>query len=139
MTNGSAFSPLLSLEIFAYAVDMPIPKGAFSVIQIRNHVRPSGPLWHPAADVYRAGDGWIVKIDLAGICDEDFEIIVGDSYLVVSGCRRDSVYREGYSCQQMEITYSRFEKRVDFPCAIDSASLRHDYRDGFLIIDMRCK
>ena len=139
MSNGSSFSPLLSGEIFAYAVAMPIPKGAFSVIQMRNHVRPSGRLWNPAADVYRAGDGWIVKVDLAGICDDDLEIIVGDSYVVVRGCRRDSVYREGYSYQQMEITYSRFEKRVDFPCAIDSTSLRHNYRDGFLIIDMRCK
>jgi HSP20 family protein len=119
---------------------MPFPKGAFSLslIEIRNHVRPSGRLWIPAADVYRAGDGWIIKIDLAGVCDDDLEMLLGDSYLIVRGCRRDSVYREGYSCQQMEITYSRFEKRIDFPCAIDGTSLRHDYRDGFLIIHMGC-
>jgi HSP20 family molecular chaperone IbpA len=39
----------------------------------------------------------------------------------------------------MEITYSRFEKRVEFPCPIDPASVKHDYRDGFLIINLRCK
>ena len=118
---------------------MPSPKGAFALIQIRNHVRPSGRLWNPPADVYRAGDGWIVKVDLAGVCDDDLEILLGESYLVVRGCRKDSVYREGYSYQQMEITYSCFEKRIDFPCPIDGTSLRHEYRDGFLIIQMGCK
>lgn len=118
---------------------MPDPNRAFSLLAIRNQVRPSGRLWNPAADVYHAGDGWVVKVDLAGVSIDDLEIILDDSYLIVRGCRRDTVYREGYIYQQMEITYSRFEKRVEFPCSIDPASLSHDYRDGFLIINMRCK
>lgn len=118
---------------------MPTPKGAFSFIEVRNQVRPSGRLWNPAADVYRAGDGWIVKIDLAGVCNDDLEITIGENYLVVTGCRRDTIYREGYTYQQMEITYSRFEKRINFPCPIDATSLTRDYRDGFLIINMGCR
>jgi HSP20 family molecular chaperone IbpA len=39
----------------------------------------------------------------------------------------------------MEITYSRFEKTIQFPCVIEEASLAHDYRDGFLIVNLRCK
>jgi HSP20 family molecular chaperone IbpA len=38
----------------------------------------------------------------------------------------------------MEITYSRFEKMIQFPCGIEGASLVHDYRDGFLIVHLRC-
>ena len=106
---------------------------------IRNQVRPSGRLWNPAADVYHAGDGWVVKVDLAGVSVDDLKIVLADSHLIISGCRRDTFYREGYIYQQMEITYSRFEKRIDFPCSIDEPSLTQDYRDGFLIISMRCK
>ena len=96
-------------------------------------------LWNPAADVYRSGDGWIVKVDLAGIAADDLEIALDDSSLRIRGCRRDTLYREGFICHQMEITYSRFEKRIQFPCVIDGASVRHDYHDGFLIINLRCK
>jgi HSP20 family protein len=118
---------------------MPNANRVFHLMAIRNQVRPSGRLWNPAADVYHAGDGWVVKIDLAGVCVDDLEIVLSDSHLTVRGCRRDTFHREGYTYQQMEITYSRFEKLIDFPCSIDPSSLTHDYRDGFLIINMRCK
>jgi HSP20 family protein len=94
-------------------------------------------LWNPAADVYRANDGWIVKVDLAGICSDELEIEIRGRLLSVRGCRRDTHYREGFVFHQMEITYSRFEKTIEFPSPIEGAALRHDYRDGFLIIDVR--
>ena len=115
---------------------MPNP---ISLMTIRNQVRPSGRLWNPAADVYRCDEGWIVKVDLAGVAVNDVEIVLSDTYLIVRGCRRDTFFREGYTYQQMEITYSRFEKRVEFPCSIDAASLSQDYSDGFLIVSMRRK
>lgn len=100
-------------------------------------VSPSGRLWNPAADVYRSNDGWIVKVDLAGICSDELEIEIRGSLLTVSGCRRDTHYREDFVFHQMEITYSRFEKIIQFPSPIEGAALRHDYRDGFLIINVR--
>ena len=118
---------------------MPEAKRAFSMMALRNQVRPSGRLWNPAADVYQGTEGWIVKLDLAGVCPDELELVLQDSHLIVRGCRRDTLYREGFTYQQMEITYSRFEKRVDFPCEIDSHSLKHDYRDGFLIVRLSCK
>ncbi|HET9478517.1 MAG TPA: Hsp20/alpha crystallin family protein [Pyrinomonadaceae bacterium] len=107
-----------------------------SVIRRDRRVRPSGRLWNPAADVYRSQEGWVVKLDLAGVCTDELEIKISDSLLRISGCRRDTVYREGFVYQQMEITYSRFEKTIQFPAPIEGASLKHDYRDGFLIIDL---
>lgn len=99
-------------------------------------VIPSGRLWNPAADVFRSDEGWVVKIDLAGVCSDELEIEIRDSMLRIAGCRRDTLYREGFVYQQMEITYSRFEKTIQFPGPIEGASLKHDYRDGFLIINL---
>jgi HSP20 family protein len=107
-------------------------------MQVRSRVRPSGRLWNPSADVYRTAEGWIVKVDLAGICTDELELGVYDSSLRISGCRRDTLYREQFTYHQMEITYSRFEKTINFPCAIETASLTHDYRDGFLIVKLLC-
>jgi HSP20 family protein len=108
----------------------------FSLIRRAQRVVPSGRLWNPAADVYRSDDGWVVKIDLAGICSDELEIESQDSTLRITGCRKDTVYREGFVYQQMEITYSRFEKTIKFPAPLEGASIKHDYRDGFLIINL---
>jgi HSP20 family protein len=109
----------------------------FSLIRLDRRVVPSGRLWNPAADVYRVSDGWVVKVDLAGVCTDELEIELHGSTLTLRGCRRDTHYREGFVYQQMEITYSRFEKSIQFPGPIEGASIRRDYRDGFLIIDVR--
>jgi HSP20 family protein len=109
----------------------------FSLIRADRRVIPSGRLWNPAADVYRSSDGWVVKVDLAGICSDELEIEISDSILSIRGCRRDTHYREGFVYHQMEITYSRFEKSIQFPAPIDGASIRQDYSDGFLIINVR--
>ncbi len=109
------------------------------MLTVAHRVRPSGRLWNPAADVYRSVDGWIVKVDLAGVGADDLEITLDQSNLRISGCRRDTFFKEGFSYQQMEITYSRFEKTIQFPGSIEEASLTHDYRDGFLIVNLRCQ
>lgn len=108
----------------------------FSLIRDRRVV-PSGRLWNPAADVYRSTDGWVVKVDLAGICSDELEIELRDAILSIRGCRRDTHCHEGFQYQQMEITYSRFEKSIQFPNKIEGASIRRDYADGFLIINVR--
>jgi HSP20 family protein len=96
--------------------------------------KPSGRLWCPAADVYRTRDGWIVKVDLAGISSDDLQITLRGTMLELRGLRRDSSYADGISYQQLEITYSRFEKKIHFPCSIEKATLERDYRDGLLVL-----
>jgi HSP20 family protein len=96
--------------------------------------RPSERLWSPAADVYQIKDGWLVKVDLAGVSPDEIEITVAGRVLAIGGCRRDAFCAETLSYHQLEITYSRFEKTLRFPCAIDGARLERDYRDGFLLI-----
>ena len=109
----------------------------FSLIRTDRRVVPSGRLWNPAADVYRSSDGWIVKVDLAGICNDELEVEISGTLLSIRGCRKDTHIREGFTYHQMEITYSRFEKSIQFPAPIEGASIRQDYSDGFLIIDVR--
>ena len=108
-----------------------------SSISTDRRVRPSGRLWNPSADVFRSPDGWIVKLDLAGIRIDDLEIQLRDRSLSIRGCRRDTHYREGFVYHQMEITYSRFEKQIQFPSKIEGASIARAYSDGFLIINLR--
>lgn len=94
----------------------------------------SGKLWFPAADVYQTDDGWLVKVELAGVAAEDVEIDIQGSILSLAGCRRDRSCAVGMTFHQMEITYSRFEKTLSFPASIEGASIEHNFENGLLII-----
>ena len=109
----------------------------FRLIRDDRHRRPSGRLWCPAADVYRTPEGWIVKVDLAGVKPADVEVIIDGDLLRISGSRRDGTCGEGVSHYQLEITYSRFEKMIRFPRSIEQATVERDYRDGLLIVRLR--
>jgi HSP20 family protein len=109
----------------------------FRLMPVGRRSRPSGRLWCPAADVYRTKEGWVVKVDLAGVSADDLEIVVHGATLHIAGCRRDTFYGEGFSYQQLEITYSRFEKVLHFPCSIEDTAIGRDYRDGLLILRLR--
>lgn len=108
----------------------------FRLMPVGRRVHPGGRLWCPAADVYQTQDGWIVKVDLAGVTADDLEITLSGSTLHITGVRRDTFYSEGMTCQQLEITYSRFEKTLRFPSSIEDAHLVRDYRDGLLVLHL---
>lgn len=97
----------------------------------------SGQLWYPAADVYQTPDGWVVKVELAGVSPEDIEIDIQGNVLFIAGCRKDRSCAAGVSYQQMEITYSNFEKTLRFPSTIEGAVVEHEFENGLLIISLR--
>ena len=109
----------------------------FRMMHVGRRAKPGARVWYPDADVYRTSDGWIVKVDLAGVSADDLEIKVHGRTLSIAGCRRDTFFGEGIVYHQLEITYSRFEKTLRFPCSIEGASLLRDYRDGLLILHLR--
>lgn len=108
----------------------------FEFIGSSKHVR-SGQLWYPAADVYQTPDGWVVKVELAGVSAEEIEIDIEGSTLYIAGSRKDRSCVSGISYQQMEITYSNFEKTLRFPSPIDDTTLEHTVENGLLIITLR--
>ena len=109
----------------------------FQFLGSSKKAQPSGRLWYPAADVYQTPDGWVVKVELAGVSVEDIEIDMQGNVLYIAGCRKDKSCAAGFSFQQMEITYSSFEKTLTFPSSIDGVVLDHMFENGLLIIRLR--
>jgi HSP20 family protein len=102
-------------------------------------VRCVEQFWNPAADVYRTRDGWVVKFELAGVVPDELEVVIAGDTLRVAGCRRDETFGETVSYHQLEITYSRFERSIRFPCPIEGASVERRYKDGLLILHLQGK
>src|SRR5207249_8912473 len=91
----------------------------FRLIHSERQRRPSGRLWCPAADVYSTRDGWIVKVDLAGIRPKDIEINVEGPFLAVRGRRAADVCGDAVFHYHLEIPYGRSEKQIAFPRSIE--------------------
>jgi len=108
----------------------------FQFLGSSKDVRSSGRLWYPSADVYHTPEGWLVKVELAGVSAEDIEIEIHGNVLYIAGCRKDKSCAAGVSYHQMEITYSRFEKTLKFPASIEGASVEHNFDNGLLIINL---
>ena len=87
--------------------------------------------------MYSTSDGWVVKVELAGVSVEDVQIEVQGNVLSIAGSRRDKSCGYGGSYHQMEITYSSFEKTLKFPASIEGVVLGHMFENGILIIRLK--
>jgi HSP20 family protein len=91
-------------------------------------------VWQPQVDIYRAREGWVIKMDLAGVRPQDVSIAVRGSYLRVSGVRHDRIVEAGWSHYAMEIAYNRFERTLELPCDLERARITMECREGMLLL-----
>lgn len=90
--------------------------------------------WQPRADIYRMPDGWLVKLELAGVHPDDVRIAARGDKLWVEGSRQDARVQGCQDCHRLEIEYSRFERLLELPGLSDSARIDVSYQDGMLMI-----
>ena len=90
--------------------------------------------WRPAADVYRTPNGWLVKLELAGVRPEEIEVSIRGCILMVCGRRRDCLLEEREQCYSLEISYTNFQRQFELPCDFEHARVASEYRDGMLLI-----
>ena len=96
------------------------------------HVRAS--VWGPPTDIYETEENFIVRIEIAGMKDEDFEIAVENNLLMITGNRPDLNERRAY--HQMEIRFGKFEVAVEIPVPVEIERAAAEYKDGFLMIQL---
>ena len=87
-------------------------------------------VWRPPTDVYETDSHIVVKVEIAGMNEEDFEISLSNRTLTIAGVRRDPAEKLTY--QQMEILYGRFETQVYLPAPVEEDRIEAIYEDGFL-------
>jgi len=92
------------------------------------HVRAS--VWAPPTDIYETEENFVVRIEMAGMRDEDFEVAVENNMLMISGNRPDHNERRAY--HQMEIRFGKFEVAIEIPVPVEIDRATAEYKDGFL-------
>jgi HSP20 family protein len=89
-------------------------------------------VWNPPTDVYETESNLTIRVEVAGMRDEDFDVAIEKNILMIGGTRPDQNERRAY--HQMEIMYGKFEIAIQLPVALDIDSARAEYKDGFLTI-----
>lgn len=89
-------------------------------------------VWNPPTDVYETESNLTIRVEVAGMRDDDFDVAIEKNILMIGGTRPDQNERRAY--HQMEIMYGKFEIAVQLPLELDVDSARAEYKDGFLTI-----
>jgi len=95
-------------------------------------VRSSG--WSPPTDVYETEANFVVRVEVAGMKDEDIEVAIENNMLMISGHRPDLNERRAY--HQMEIRFGKFEIAVEIHVPVEIEKSAAEYKDGFLVIQL---
>ena len=90
-------------------------------------------VWHPPTDVYELDDKLVVAVEIAGMREGDFSILLHSKKLTISGVRKRTTPSEA-SYHQLEIAFGEFRTEVNLPWAVERDQVADTYRDGFLKI-----
>ena len=96
--------------------------------------RFSSPLIEPSVDVYETDDEVVVMAEIAGISEEEVEIVVDGKVLVLSGERKPGIGRQGRLYSQMEICHGPFRRELLLPAEVNPDEARAGYAQGMLEI-----
>jgi HSP20 family protein len=92
------------------------------------------PLWRPPTDVYETEESIVVRVEIAGMRDEDFTIELDGRLLSVRGVRPDSPARRAF--HQMEIRFGEFSIELEMPAAVAAEKVGAVYNNGFLMLTL---
>jgi HSP20 family protein len=115
-----------------------IRKSFPTVLETRREVllatswRVHSNIWTPPTDVYETAENLVIKVEVAGMREDDFEVAIEDQFLIIKGHRPDLAERRAY--HQMEIRSGKFEIAVGLPAIVDVERAIAEYKDGFLLI-----
>lgn len=91
-------------------------------------------VWSPPADMYETGDAYIVRVEIAGMHEDGFDVSIENETLFVTGSRPDTPERRAY--HQMEIRFGKFAAAIGLPGSVDVELAHAEYKNGFLTITL---
>lgn len=90
--------------------------------------------WEPAADVAEMESEIVVTVELAGVRQEDLELLVEPRHLYLRGERMEPNPGPKRSCHRLEIYWGPFERLIPLPSPVDPSAVQATFRGGVLTV-----
>jgi HSP20 family molecular chaperone IbpA len=103
----------------------------------QHHLNALVSEWRPPADIHETGSAILVKMELAGMREEDIEVTLYEDALVVSGKREDDAdHQSEMAYHEAQIHYGPFRAEILLPCQVQRDAVEASYENGFLRITL---
>lgn len=86
--------------------------------------------WFPPTDIFETDEAFIVRVEIAGMQEDDFTIELSGRNLSIRGVRRDTMERR--ACHQMMIPFGEFGVEIEVPVPVRAEGVEAVYHNGFL-------
>jgi HSP20 family protein len=100
------------------------------VVNLKIALQPHA--WHPPTDMFETQEGYTVRVEIAGISEEDFSVSFMEKVITVAG--RRVPLNEKCAYHRLEIPYGEFTASVQLPADADLSVAAAEYENGFLTI-----
>lgn len=92
--------------------------------------------WRPATDLYETPSALIIKVEVPGMAEEEFELTVYDDALVIEGDRRLHLPGSDIQFHAVEIRYGHFRVDVPLTIPVQRDRIEATYDRGFLLVTL---
>jgi HSP20 family protein len=87
-------------------------------------------MWRPPTDFYETEEHYVIRVEAAGMKENDFNLSLHERQLYITGMRTDQNERRAY--HQMEIPFGEFAIEIELPGPVITEQVTAFYREGFL-------
>lgn len=100
----------------------------------RYRINKRATSWRPPMDIYETREAIMVRIEVAGMQEDDFIIELNGRFLSIRGSRPD--INEKRAFHQMEIRFGEFFLEFEIPMPVDVEKIEATYQNGFLQVSL---
>ncbi len=97
-------------------------------------MRMQAHIWSPPTDLFENEQYYVIRVEVAGMRQQDFSVILDNNLLTISGSRPDTPERRAY--HQMEVRFGEFSTTVSIPGPVNVETSTAEYEDGFLVVTL---
>ena len=91
-------------------------------------------IWSPPVDIVEREGEVILNLDIPGVSQNEIDIKVEDSTLIIQGERKFIKESPGDNYHQIERPYGTFRRTFSIPRVIDLENIKASYKDGVLCV-----
>jgi HSP20 family protein len=107
---------------------------SFTTRILNLEITPHSHAWHPPTDLFENESGFVIRVEIAGMYENDFAIHCDRNMLLVLGKRQ--IFDSNCAYHRMEIAYGEFSARVSLPDDANISLATAEYENGFLTINV---
>jgi HSP20 family protein len=97
----------------------------------RTQQTPAG-VWYPPVDILEGKDSYLIRAELPGMKQEDFNLELNEGVLTLSGERKVEEPAEGVEYHRSERLAGKFSRSFHLPQTVAQDGIKATYRDGIL-------